>query len=231
MHEGYYQNILYPLQDKVLMLMADLTVGFYLTGGTALSRAYLNHRYSDDLDFFLNDATDFKEQLSSIFNALKASKIEYSVSSIDEGFARLFVADSGHHLKLDFVNDVAWRAGDPQPTDLFPRTDNIRNILSNKLTALGRYSSKDVVDIIYICGHSTFNWKNIFEEAGKKDVWVNAVSVAGMLESYPIEKLDEINWIGSAPKKGLIARKLECIIGDIMLGRDNSLFPEDSRDV
>lgn len=26
--------------------------GFYLTGGTALSAYYLNHRISDDLDFF-----------------------------------------------------------------------------------------------------------------------------------------------------------------------------------
>ncbi|MCD4795127.1 MAG: nucleotidyl transferase AbiEii/AbiGii toxin family protein [Bacteroidales bacterium] len=27
---------------------------FYLTGGTALVRFYLNHRYSEDLDFFVN---------------------------------------------------------------------------------------------------------------------------------------------------------------------------------
>ncbi|MDR2095073.1 MAG: nucleotidyl transferase AbiEii/AbiGii toxin family protein [Treponema sp.] len=28
---------------------------FFLTGGTALSRAYYPHRYSDDLDFFYAD--------------------------------------------------------------------------------------------------------------------------------------------------------------------------------
>jgi len=27
---------------------------FYLTGGTAVSRAYLQHRFSDDLDLFVN---------------------------------------------------------------------------------------------------------------------------------------------------------------------------------
>ncbi|MDR1421550.1 MAG: nucleotidyl transferase AbiEii/AbiGii toxin family protein, partial [Coriobacteriales bacterium] len=27
---------------------------FYLTGGTALSRIYYAHRFSDDLDFFVN---------------------------------------------------------------------------------------------------------------------------------------------------------------------------------
>jgi predicted nucleotidyltransferase component of viral defense system len=40
--------------------MGKIPVGFYLTGGTALSRAYLNHRYSDDLDFFVNAVNDFE---------------------------------------------------------------------------------------------------------------------------------------------------------------------------
>lgn len=32
---------------------------FYLTGGTTLSRGYYNHRFSDDLDYFLNGHPDF----------------------------------------------------------------------------------------------------------------------------------------------------------------------------
>ena len=50
MHEVYYQNKVYPLQDEILDLVKSAPVAFYLTGGTALSRFYLNHRYSDDLD-------------------------------------------------------------------------------------------------------------------------------------------------------------------------------------
>jgi len=34
---------------------------FYLTGGTALGRHYLKHRYSDDLDLFVNRNNDFKQ--------------------------------------------------------------------------------------------------------------------------------------------------------------------------
>jgi hypothetical protein len=45
----YYRDKLYPFQDQVLKLIQDLDVGFYLTGGTALGRCFLNHRYSDDL--------------------------------------------------------------------------------------------------------------------------------------------------------------------------------------
>ena len=44
----YYRDKLYPFQDRVLKLIQELDVGFYLTGGTALGRCFLNHRYADD---------------------------------------------------------------------------------------------------------------------------------------------------------------------------------------
>ncbi len=59
MSENYYNFQLYPLQDKVLNILSEADHHFYLTGGTALSRQYLHHRYSDDLDFFLNRENDF----------------------------------------------------------------------------------------------------------------------------------------------------------------------------
>ena len=47
----YYEENLYPLQDGVMNILAHSDTDFFLTGGTALSRAYYNHRYSEDLDF------------------------------------------------------------------------------------------------------------------------------------------------------------------------------------
>jgi|GEM_PF-2304594 len=54
----WYQNKLYPLQDTVCASIAEAkgSLELYLTGGTCLSRCYLDHRYSDDLDFFYHDA-------------------------------------------------------------------------------------------------------------------------------------------------------------------------------
>ena len=46
----FYYKILYPIQDRVLEKIQSK--GFYLTGGTPLSRFYFHHRFSDDLDFF-----------------------------------------------------------------------------------------------------------------------------------------------------------------------------------
>lgn len=51
---------LYRLQDEALAEIQEVRQGLYLTGGTALSRGYYQHRNSDDLDFFLNDAPDFE---------------------------------------------------------------------------------------------------------------------------------------------------------------------------
>jgi len=161
MHDDYYQNTLYPLQDKVLEIIGRLPVGFYLTGGTALSRAYLHHRYSDDLDFFVNGVSDFKVQVNTVIKALADAGILSDTSVADDGFARVFVFDGESSLKIDFVNDVSIRCGSPICTPLFVRTDNLNNILSNKVTALGRYSVKDVVDIVYICESLKFNWEII----------------------------------------------------------------------
>jgi hypothetical protein len=60
-------------------------VDFYLTGGTALSRCYLNHRYSDDLDFFINQAPDFKKQAQRVVTAIRHDNIK-DVSRIIKEF-------------------------------------------------------------------------------------------------------------------------------------------------
>ena len=221
MHDDYYQNILYPLQDKVLKIIAKLPVEFYLTGGTALSRAYLNHRYSDDLDFFLNNSSSFKSQAVMVIKSLTESGISFETAVADEGYARIFVFHGEHALKLDFVNDVPFRSGNLKPTKLFERTDNIYNILSNKVTALGRYSPKDVVDIVYICEKFSFNWESILNDASEKDLWVNPINAAEVLEQFPIEKLKEVAWIGKAPSNEWFTCRIKQIIIGILDGSEN----------
>ncbi len=68
--EEHYKGKLYPIQDGVIKIVRDLNLPFYLTGGTALSRFYFNHRYSDDLDFFVNDDPNFKLYVQSFWEYL-----------------------------------------------------------------------------------------------------------------------------------------------------------------
>ena len=70
MSAAFYLNKLYPLQDAVLKIVSAIPSKLYLTGGTALSRVYLRHRYSDDLDFFMNRDKDFEVETKKVFEAL-----------------------------------------------------------------------------------------------------------------------------------------------------------------
>ena len=61
---------LYQLQDRFLNWCTALNLPFYLTGGTALGRFYLGHRYSDDLDFFVNSVQEYSSYIKTIRNGV-----------------------------------------------------------------------------------------------------------------------------------------------------------------
>ena len=113
MPEDYYRNILYPLQDKILKIVGNLPVEFYLGGGTALSRAYLHHRYSDDLDFFVNGVPDFKLQVNKVIKQFTLSGLQFETSVADEGFARLFIMD-GEEIRSEALQGSNWYSPSPQ---------------------------------------------------------------------------------------------------------------------
>jgi predicted nucleotidyltransferase component of viral defense system len=68
MSAHFYKDALYPLQDRVLALIGLMSSPFYLTGGTALGRFMLCHRYSDDLDFFINRNADFFQEVDKLID-------------------------------------------------------------------------------------------------------------------------------------------------------------------
>jgi predicted nucleotidyltransferase component of viral defense system len=172
---------------------------FFLTGGTALSRAYYHHRYSDDLDFFVNASPSYDEQMDKIFASLQGAGFFW-----DE--ARDFIRSDSYIsfkvgwkksetlLKLDFVNDTVPHFGDIQKTALFDRTDSIRNILSNKLSALFRYAGKDVVDIREIALHETIDWTEIMSEARSKEAGLEIPVISEILKGMPREEFEAVNW-------------------------------------
>lgn len=79
---NYYTEKLYPLQDGVLKTIAAGESRFYLTGGTAISRGFFNHRYSDDLDFFLNADDSFARQCEIALYDLRNNKIHWDADSV-----------------------------------------------------------------------------------------------------------------------------------------------------
>jgi len=220
---------LYPLQNGVLNLVKKLNTPFFLTGGTALSRFYFNHRYSDDLDFFVINDSNYNKYVRLVLSEL-SNNSQYVVDlkdvDIGKSFTRIFLTSSNDvdlTLQLDFINDIASHFGSIFSHVEFGKIDGWRNILSNKLTALFRSEPKDVVDIWIISKNKSFNWEDILNESKSKEVGVTPEIVFEILKSFPIQYINQIKWVPGVDYDDF-ELDIELIANDILFGRDNSLF-------
>ena len=120
----YFEKF-YRIQDHVLHLINALTTDFYLTGGTALSRGYLHHRFSDDLDLFVNDDDRFGIWAKEVIEALQAD-VNQSVKVLrqEERFARLMVTVGDLPLRIEMVNDVPAHIGEIITHNVLGRLDS-----------------------------------------------------------------------------------------------------------
>lgn len=226
MQDEFYLDRLYPLQNEVLRLPALHDSSFYLTGGTALGRYYLNHRYSDDLDFFTNNQQDFQKNTEEIIASLR-SKFDVEINSTSDSHIMLHIIKYEIQLKIDFVKDVPYRVESPLSSSLFIRTDHWKNILSNKISALSREAAKDLADLIMISKTFDFRWPDVIQHASMKDMWVNELEVSRRIGEFPEKDLITVKWI-RPPDIQELGKSLKIISKDILLGLDNSLANKSS---
>ena len=214
---------LYLLQDKFLAWWKSMEMPFYLTGGTALGRYYLNHRYSEDLDFFTNANLEYPVFIKKIRdNVTKHFNVDIRNALFTDDFTRLFITFNHQNLKVEFVNDVSYYAGKSLKYD-FGWIDTPRNILSNKLTALvGRDEPKDIYDIVHIALNYSFSWDNVFLDAKEKCI-INEIDVEKRLTSFPIQLLENINWLDNMIDMDKFSQLKNQIADDFFLGSNNSL--------
>ena len=203
-------------------MVQEQKVDFYLTGGTALSRCYLNHRYSDDLDFFVNEAPDFKKQTERVVSAIRKAGMQIELGTASESFLRITVLKDEVPLKIDFVNDVIYHYGDFEAAHFFNKIDSWRNILSNKLCAVSRLEPKDIADLLFIAKKFAFEWPDIMEEAKNKDLWIDPLNVSRIIKEFPVDLFDSVKWITPVAKKKL-SKELHRMHDDIFYGHSNSL--------
>jgi len=220
MSENYYTNLLYPVQDKALRLMEGANQSFYLTGGTALSRHYFHHRYSDDLDFFVNGSASFKREVAEMVRLFQKNFSSVEVGVSDENFLRLFIKGQSVELKIEFINDVPFYVGEKEKTTLFHQTDNWKNILANKLSALSRNEPKDIADLLFICMTFSFNWMEVIDLAKKKDIWVNEIEISKIIHEFDIARLEKIKWVQS-PDYKMLNVLAATLSKHILEGKDN----------
>lgn len=123
---------------------------FYFTGGTALSQFYLQHRFSQDLDFFTTE--HFDNQVVFTLMQEWATKHGFTVQSRSAGPVYFFNLSfkNGLALKVDFAYYPYKQLAQPKVYDQIA-VDSLLDIATNKLLTINQRSDvKDFVDLYYL---------------------------------------------------------------------------------
>lgn len=148
-----------------------LTDNFYLTGGTALAAFYLQHRYSEDLDFFSENEFDVSN-LNIFFNQIKK---ELGILKIDfqQNYNRnlFFLHFEDEILKTEFTFFPFKRIEDGR-SEYGVETDSLIDIAVNKLfTIYQRCKARDYIDLYLICREKGFLIDELTKKAKIKFDW------------------------------------------------------------
>lgn len=162
-------------------MIQSVGTGFYLTGGTAASRAYLHHRFSDDLDFFVNDDAHFGLWVERIIKALmEGQNWQCSVMMKEERFARLALAQVGISLKK--VTAVLDRAAPKDLADIWGFCCKMDLSLQEAITgaqgkAIGIFQA-DLARVL--CSATRADWEAIrWMDAPPADVFLTQLNELG----------------------------------------------------
>lgn len=148
-----------------------LSQNFYLTGGTPLAAFYLNHRYSEDLDFFSEREID----ILAIDVFLKKYKKELSIKKIDyeQSFNRnlFFIHFQDEILKIEFAFFPFPRI-EQGVKNYGVSIDSLFDIAVNKLfTIYQRTKARDYIDLFFICREKNYSISDLIQKAKVKFDW------------------------------------------------------------
>lgn len=181
----------YKLQDQFLerFFSESFANDFYLTGGTALSRFYLNHRESEDVDLFTqNQKVDLSEVNFLVLKILNFLNLKI-VKQVNTGTFLQYITESeyGSFLKVDFVKDIPVHFGEIRLKGKV-KIDSLENIGSNKILAiLGRSDAKDFIDLYFILKKTELELDYLYDLAQKKDLGLSKFYLANSMRQ--IEKI------------------------------------------
>jgi len=176
---------------------------FYLTGGTALAEYYLQHRLSEDLDFFSEE--EFDIQAISVFFAKNKKLLGIKKVDIQQSFNRhLFFL----HLKNDIIKTeftyfpFARIERKVKKNKLF--VDSLEDIAVNKLfTIYQKPRSRDFIDLYLIIKKTGWKINDLIKKAKIKFDWHidylqlgSQFTLAETVKDYPrmILKLENKEW-------------------------------------
>lgn len=180
MEKGRSIEVLTGLQKDILQTFFSVPLlkeNFYLTGGTALSAFYLEHRISDDMDIFTH-SMDIETSSILFEDAMRDGKMKFIKERSSSTFRRYIIRNS---LQVDMVRDVDFRLGTPLLKDDI-MVDCPKNIAMNKILAIyGRFDPKDYVDVYFLKSFLNFDIMKMMEIAKNKDGGMDAFQWARVI--------------------------------------------------
>jgi predicted nucleotidyltransferase component of viral defense system len=165
------KNILTSDQQKLLEQVTqsqELIEKFYLTGGTALSEYYFQHRLSEDLDFFSEQPLDqlgILDWVRQTSEELKIKDVEYQTLN---GQMVFYFYMPKSRVKIDFAYYPFTHLGEfTYDGDL--RIAGVKDIGVNKLQAMQtRFRGRDYFDLYKILQVGNISMRELAEDYQKK---------------------------------------------------------------
>lgn len=127
-----------------------LSKHFYFTGGTALSSVYLQHRYSDDLDFFSTEQFDNQVIFTLLGQLADKHHFTFQSRQIEVVYIFSLIFANKAELKLDFAYYPYKQLEESKVIDGM-KVDSLQDIAVNKLLTVSQRSDvKDFVDLYFL---------------------------------------------------------------------------------
>jgi len=190
-------NILSPFQETLLKHLGNSSLNdiFFLTGGTALSAFFLQHRYSEDLDFFTAQPEQVPQVLPVLEKIALQLGVRIEIRRQFKTFLEVFLhRQDGEVIKCDFAQDSPYRLQPKARSEEFGIfLDSVLDISCNKLSALfDRSAAKDFVDVYFI-DRELFRFSELLQNARQKHVGLDnywlAVSLLKAEELGPLPRM------------------------------------------
>jgi len=157
-------SILSPEQKTILAGLRKskfIKNGFYLTGGTALAEYYLQHRLSEDLDFFSDKKFNNQAVLTEIEGLAKEQNFSFTPRLSGPVYSFIVEFPDEKKTKLDF-GFYPYKRLKKSKIERGLLVDSLLDIAVNKLMVISQRSDvKDFVDLYYLLKKFTF-W-DLFE--------------------------------------------------------------------
>jgi len=163
------KSILTPFQKEILDIICQekyITDNFWLAGGTALSEFYLQHRLSEDFDFFTDNEIsldNLKTKLDKVLKNTGAKSVEYRTIQM----AKIFFLKGSQKevVKTDFNYFPFPKFGTSKYYNGLKIASLIDIAISKIDAILNRDKARDFVDFYFIQKTKPFDLKFLIKKS------------------------------------------------------------------